>query len=283
MRKKIKDLLESVGITEFGCVRAREFSERTELMKKQVPFVSCAPNERVNPFLLMHDAKTVIVYLIPYKSDDNRTNLSDYAKGEDYHKVAKRISKAVLDMLESEGYEGIAFCDNGVLDDRYLAYLAGLGFYGRNGLLINDSYGSYTFIGYIITNCELSEDMCVNTGCMNCGLCEKSCPGGAISSSGIDYTKCVSYITQKKGELSGDEIEILKKSGYVWGCDICQSVCPHNKSVKFTDISSFKTNIVPNLLTENLSNREFLHKYNNRAFTWRGAEIIRRNIAIIEN
>jgi len=282
MKEKIINTLKSLGITEVGFVRAGVFSQRYDIMQKKVPFVSSNAEERINPFLIMEDAKTIIVYLIPYKTDDKRSNLSSYAKGEDYHIVAKRISDMIADELLAGGYKAVSYCDNGVLDDRYLAYLAGLGFYGRNGLLINDTYGTYTFIGYIITDCEFEENKPIDKMCMDCGLCSKNCPGGAIGKDGIDFNRCASYLTQKKGELTNEETEIIKKSGYVWGCDICQDVCPHNASAKSSPIDAFSHENIEKLSIGELSNKEFLHKYKNRAFTWRGAGIIRRNIAIME-
>lgn len=282
MREKIIKTLKDLGITEVGFVRAKVFSERLDVMKKQVPFVGATADERINPFLIMEEAKTVIVYLLPYKTDGEKTNLSLYAKGEDYHEVACQISNKIISQLEDNGYSGKSFCDNGVLDDRYLAYLAGLGFYGRNALLINDVYGTYTFIGYIITDCDMPADKPIDKMCMECGLCEASCPGGAISKDGIDYARCASYLTQKKGELTDDEEGIIKKSGYIWGCDICQEVCPHNRGIKSTSIDAFIHNTISELSDEKLSNKEFMHKYKNRAFAWRGAGIIRRNIEIME-
>ena len=268
------------GVSEWGAVKARVFSEHIKECEKNVPFVSAAPDERINPFYIMENAQSIIVYLIPYKTGGERTNLSEYAKGRDYHIVSEKISKAVCEYLNSLGFETKFFCDNGVLDDRYIAYLAGLGVYGKNGLLINKKYGSYTFIGYIITDCKVQRGTRQKGSCAKCGRCIQSCPGRAISESGICYEKCASYITQKKGELSSEEADILKKSGYVWGCDICQEVCPHNASAECTKIEDFTNNLILSLENEGLSNRKFMNKYKERAFSWRGAGVVQRNLDI---
>lgn len=283
MRKQIREALLRCGISEWGIVRARIYRERLELMKCPVPFVSADAEQRINPFNIMEDAKSIIVFLIPYKSNSKRTNLSDYAKGADYHIIADKICADVVSVLNEYGFDGAGFCDNGMLDDRYLAYLAGLGFYGKNGLIINRRFGTYTFIGYVITNCFLKEDVPLDDKCFGCGLCIENCPGHAIGSKGIDYESCVSYITQKKGELSDKEKTAVKKSGYVWGCDICQEVCPHNINAEHTVINEFLCNTVESLEHEPLSNKEFMNKYKSRAFSWRGAGIIRRNIKISES
>lgn len=283
MKNNIGKTLKKFGITEWGMVNARIYDERIEVMRCSVPFVKAGAEERINPFLIMENAKSIIVFLIPYKADGKRTNLSCYAKGIDYHIIADKICSEVIKMLEEYGFCGVGFCDNGVLDDRYLAYLAGLGFYGKNGLIINKRFGTYTFIGYVITDCPLEEDKPLNDTCKGCDACIKSCPGDAISERGINYSSCVSYITQKKGELSEEEKSIVRKSGYVWGCDICQETCPHNMAAEQTTIDEFLCNKIEYLKHETLTNKEFMHKYKSRAFAWRGAGVIRRNIEISEN
>ncbi len=283
MIDKIKKLFSELGISEVGFVQARVFSERQELLKKEVPFVGDDVQARINPFLIMENARSIIVYLLPYKTSSVRTNLSAYARGEDYHSVASRIGDAVACLLSECGFSGKAFSDNGILDDRYLAYLAGLGFYGKNGLIINEKYGTYTFIGYIVTDVKLGYNSPIERGCIGCGACVSSCPGVAISDGEIDFLRCASYLTQKKGELTAPEADIIKKSGYVWGCDICQDVCPHNEGVKNSEISYFCDNLVDEVNELDMSNKEFLHKYRNRAFTWRGAGVLRRNVDIMKN
>ncbi len=283
MEKQIEEVLKSCGVTEWGAVGARVFDERLELMRCLVPFMNATAEERINPFLIMENARSVIVFLIPYKTGGKRTNLSEYAKGEDYHTVADKICAAVINKLEESGFSGRGFCDNGVLDDRYLAYLAGLGFYGKNGLIINKRFGTYTFIGYVITDCPVKKGVPLTDICVGCDECMKHCPGGAILKNGMNYGSCVSYITQKKGELNKSEKAAVKKSGYVWGCDICQEVCPHNKGIEYTAINEFLCNKIEYLEHETLTNKEFMHKYKSRAFAWRGAGVIRRNLEISES
>ena len=136
------------------------------------------------------------------------------------------------------------FCDTGLCIDRKLALNASLGFLGKNSMLINEKYGSYFFISYALLHEDL--DKTKNTAqkmCIGCNKCIKSCPGGAIKDGGkININKCISHITQKKGELYLKEKSLIKKGGLAFGCDICQDVCPHNKDIEKTKIDLFLKN-----------------------------------------
>lgn len=101
----------------------------------------------------------------------------------------------------------------------------------------------------------------------------------------MDAKKCLSYITQKKGELSDDEKNIIKENKIIFGCDMCQKVCPHNKNVEMTNIEEFKNDLIEKLDLDEInriSNKEFKRRYYNRAFSWRGKGIIKRNLEILE-
>jgi epoxyqueuosine reductase QueG len=174
------------------------------------------------------------------------------------------------------------FADIGPSVDRLLAYRAGLGFYGKNKMLINPDFGSYFFIGYILCDIELESDASIERECDGCGKCIKACPGSALDDS-FCIEKCASHISQKKGELTQEEIEILKKSSLIFGCDICQRVCPHN-NITPRPMAEFTEDIISSLSKsdlEGLSNKEFMNKYKDRAFSWRGKKVLERNIDIL--
>ena len=270
------------GANAVGILRAREFLELEEILKKrgEVSLVETDIKKRTNPFLMMNDAKSIIVCLFSYGVSD-KGRISAYAQGLDYHIVIKKRLEGVSDKLSENGFKSMMFCDNGPMSDRLLASLCGLGFFGKNGMLINEKLGSYFFIAYILTDCELAEDKPKeNTGCIGCNRCIEACPGGALSEAfGFDENRCVSFLTQKKGVLSQEQSEIIKKSGYIWGCDICQRVCPHNKVIEAQIIEEFKTGLITDLkMDEGISNREFAKKFSNRAFSWRGKSVLKRNI-----
>ena len=237
---------------------------------------------RVNPLITYPWAKSIIVCLFPYYTgEDIGANVSKYAKIPDYHKVAKNKLNQICDFInEKQNARLECFADTGVLHDRYLAYLAGLGFFGLNTCLINEKYGSFFFIGYIITDLELSPDKPLEKECMKCKKCVDICPGCAIDETfNINVRKCVSYITQLK-KLTQEQIRILKNQNMVYGCDKCQDICPYNQNPVCTPIKEFHEKCEPVLIKEtlqNMSNKEFLKKYGEFAFSWRGKGTILKN------
>lgn len=252
MKNKIKEFIKTLGINEVGI---------TDL-----------------------NGKTAIVCLFPYFSGYEEGNLSVYCYSTDYHIITKEklnlICRFLLSKTNATYAEG--FADIGPEVDKNLAYASGLGFYGKNTLLINTRLGSYFFIGYVLTDLELEHDEPLNQTCLSCGKCINSCPGNALK-DGFNTPRCASAINQKKGELKQWEIEIMRASGYAFGCDICQKVCPHNQNPP-APMAEFLENRIFNLtrdMFEGLSNKEFKAKYGSYAFSWRGKNILLRNIEIL--
>ncbi len=281
MKKYIMEKAKENGACAAGVVRARKFTELREVLEKRGRVSLCEEDieKRIDPFLLMPEAKSIIVCLFFYKN--NRENrISQYAQGIDYHEVLINRLGAVCTEIEKKGFYAKAFADNSPLCERYLAYLSGSGFFGKNGMLINPEYGSFVFIGCILTDCELEEDSPLKSPyCMGCGRCIEACPGKALGENfEFSEEKCASFLTQKKGELSFSEENIIKKSGYIWGCDLCQRVCPYNYTEKTTNIQEFFTDLISeNEISSELSNREFKREYKKRAFSWRGKAVLERN------
>lgn len=285
MIDRLRERAKGLNISDFGIVRARVFDDLClDLRTKNTSdFVNSNPEIRCNPFLIMPDAKSVIVCLFSYYNSECG-NISSYAMGKDYHLVVKNLLENFSKPLLEEGFNCLYFCDSWDLNDRYLAVKAGLGFIGKNHMFISPEYGSFVFIGAILTDCELEESEPCRRVCLNCGECIKKCAGGALDKNGgFNEKKCVSYITQKKGELSEEESDAVKKSGMIWGCDICQRVCPFNKDVPFTKIKELKNDNIKDLyIDENMSAREFKRQYSDRAFSWRGIKPILRNQNILK-
>ena len=286
MKSNIKNALKEIGACCSGVVRARIFDDFLPIISKRGKVSLCESDiqKRINPFLTYPFAKSIVVCLFSYNTG-KKCLISEYALGEDYHTVIKKRLSSVLEILKVNGYEAECFVDNSPLSDRHLAYLAGLGFFGMNGMLINEEFGSKVFIAGIVTDCELEEDKPVeNSICAKCRKCIEICPGGAIGDDfGFDENKCVSFLTQKKGELSEQEEKIIKESGYIWGCDICQNVCPYNYSIKYTNIHEFMHNDNDiEKITEDMSNKEFKKIFGNRAYAWRGKSVLIRNMDIFK-
>ncbi len=225
------------------------------------------------------DYERCIVALFPYFCGyEEDSNLSIYTHGEDYHIVIRDILNSVARSLGIKNFS--VHADTGPEIDRLLALKAGLCFRGRNSMCINDKYGSYFFIGYIVCDAPLPLDKPFLRECNMCLKCVTSCPGGALK-DGFCIEKCLSHITQKKGELTENELEKLKKHPLVFGCDICQKVCPHNEDICHTNIERFKENTITSLSLEDIegiSNTQFKEKYKDRAFAWRGKNVILRNL-----
>ena len=225
----------------------------------------------------------LICEAFPYFCGREEGNVSLYARGEDYHKtVIKRLSERCGELKKEYPENSFApYADVSPFPEVIAAVYAGLGVLGENGLLITPEYGSFVFIGIIATDLyekggrELKK-------CEGCGKCIEACPSGALSQNGFCIDKCVSELTQRKGELSPSQQALIKNSPTVWGCDVCQLVCPHNADVLKTDIEEFSSDVIKDLSVDdiNMSNRAFREKYKDRAFSWRGVAPLLRNFEI---
>lgn len=232
--------------------------------------------------------RSAIVCLFPYHVPySGTTNLARYTWATDYHLVVTDYLQRLVDELSSTNPSELfsIHCDTSPLADRYMAYLAGLGFYGKNKCFINPIWGSYIVIGTVLTTLEFEPNTPMADTCMGCNRCITSCLGQCLDGNEFNYVTCKSYLTQKKGDLTNDEQSIIKKSPLVFGCDVCQEVCPYNKDLPTTPIVEFQS-IEPYVDIEELesiSNKEFKAKYGHRAFSWRGKKILIRNNKYIDS
>ena len=231
--------------------------------------------------------KSAIVCLFPYYVEHSGpSNLSRYTWATDYHLVINEYLKKLIEKLQkiNASAQFSIHCDTSPLADRYMAYLAGLGFYGKNNCFISPKWGSYVVIGTILTTLELEPNTPLDQSCMGCNRCITACLGQCLGHDEFKYDTCKSYLTQKKGELTNEEETIIGKTPLVFGCDVCQEVCPHNQGIPTTPIPEFQQ-VEPYIdinELETLTNKEFKAKYGNRAFSWRGKKILMRNQNIIE-
>lgn len=240
---------------------------RFSLLKNDL--IPCRAEQRIP-----ENAQSVITVLFPYnlgeKAYENR-NISRYAVPEDYHKIClsylEKIKKEFEEKHTDEVFE--CFCDNSPVKEVRAAALSSLGVIGKNGLLINKKYGSYVFIGEIVTTARLKYTESEIESCLECGKCEKACESGGIKNK----SECLSAITQQKGEIENKYKSLIRKSGVIWGCDICQEVCPMNENKALTKIPEFTKNTVFNIDADTC--------LENRAFEWRGKSVIKRNSDIL--
>ena len=293
-KEELKDFCKSIGLDCVGIAGVDCYNDLEKVIKHRLlngyvtgmeePVIE----KRINPKETMENVKSIIVCAFPYYIGNfKESNLSKYCYGEDYHIFAKDMLQQICNYISSkiDNFEYKIFADNGPLVDRYLAYLSGIGYFGINNNIITDKYGSYVFIGYILSNYEFKKDRPLEKTCIKCGKCVKYCPGNALLGNyEMNPKRCLSYITQKKGELEDEEEKVLRENRKVFGCDICQDVCPHNKNIPITNIERFKDDIIlklDNKEIDEISNKEFKRRYGNRAFSWRGKNVIKRNIDII--
>jgi len=271
------------------------------LLKNGIEFCAAVPLKSckiIKDYLLtkngFDDGACVVTMLIPYRTESLPENLSVYASVLDYHGFVKELSDK-LDEYVKEKYplgHFKLFADHSPIDEVHAACISGLGFIGDNGLLINETYSSFVFLAECITDLspqEIGMEFSLNQGisqCIHCGACAKACPAGCIKKAeDVDDFKskslCLSAITQKKGELSEDEISMMLENNTVWGCDICQNACPYTKNAKFSCIDYFKRYAICTLTSDDLNNMSD-EEFSARPFSWRGRQTILRNLRLYE-
>lgn len=285
----LQEICKELNIYEFG-VASWPLPENAKSIlyeSSPCPFTAANVEERLLGTSLF-TPKSAIVCLFPYYVEHkDPSNLSRYTWATDYHLVINEYLKKLIEKLQiiNTDAQFSIHCDTSPLADRYMAYLAGLGFYGKNNCFISPKWGSYVVIGTILTTLELEPHTPLTQSCMGCNRCITACLGQCLGHDEFKFDTCKSYLTQKKGELTSEEEHIIAKTPLVFGCDVCQEVCPHNKDISTTPIPEFQS-VEPYIdidELDSLTNKEFKAKYGHRAFSWRGKKILMRNQEIIES
>jgi len=246
----------SCGISKAGFLEEEAPRLENWLNKNQHGEMAYMENhfdKRLNPTLLVDDAKSVISLLLNYYPSEAQNSesykISKYAYGQDYHFVIKEKLKELLFTIQTEIGEvsGRAFVDSAPVLDKAWAAKSGLGWIGKNSNLITQKVGSFYFIAELIVDLELDYDYATTDHCGTCTACIDSCPTEAIVSPYVvDGSKCISYFTiELKDNLP---LEMKGKfDDWAFGCDVCQDVCPWNKFSKPHSEPLFNAN--PNLLS----------------------------------
>lgn len=191
--------------------------------------------KRLDPRLLVDGARSIISvalnYYPPVKLPGKVPQFAYYAYGKDYHDVMRDKLRQLFEWIKerSPDVSGRSFSDSAPVLERFWAARAGIGFLGKNTLLIIPGKGSYYFLGELIINLELEYDQPISENCGECTRCLRSCPTGAIEQPyWLNARKCISYLTiENKGEIPPDFIPKLRNN--IFGCDICQKACPWNR------------------------------------------------------
>ncbi len=261
MLNTIKEILNNEGINRIGVIDITE----------------C---EIINARLLPKDAQSVIMFSIPYRSAKQFANdgFSEYARTYDYHKFSKDLFDNIINSIKDKTQHNFyGFCDHSPINEKLAAAKCGLGVIGKNSLFIDGVYGSFVFLGTLISNAPFKTELHTIKHCIGCNKCMLACPTNAISDTqGIDRNKCLSGISQKK-KKNEDEKALLKKHNIIWGCDICQIICPYNENAKISPIAYFKKT-----RTENMDKAFILSltddEFNNYAFSYRGRQTVLDNM-----
>jgi epoxyqueuosine reductase len=251
---RIKETAEELGFAACGIAKAGHLEAESHIFKDwlnkeyhaSMAYMNRNIEKRLNPKILNEWAASVIMVLFNYYPGENdqptsKYKFSKYAYGQDYHHVIKEKLKGIVDAMEDEIGEISArvFVDSAPVLEKAWARKSGLGWIGKNGCLINKKMGSFFFLGTIITDIELDYNTIESKDhCGSCTHCIDACPNNAIVAPGIvDAGKCISYLSiEHKGELTKTD----QLHSWIFGCDICQDVCPWNRFSIATEEPAFK-------------------------------------------
>lgn len=300
LKQEVIDYAHSIGIDSIGFTTADPFDE---LKKKLEDYHSKGyasgfeENDielRTVPKLSLPSARSIIAIAVGYPNKlkgapksvrgDRRGMFARASWGQDYHTIMRnRLDKLSLFLKEKvPDVEIKSMVDTGVLSDRSVAERAGLGFAGKNGFIINEELGTWSYLGEILVSIPFKPDDPVIDSCGDCNICVDRCPTGALVGNGqLNSQKCISFLTQTKGYLK-DEYR-YKIGNRLYGCDTCQQVCPRNRGIntEHDDIilepEVLKPRLVPLL---KMSNKEFKNTYGHLAGAWRGKKPIQRNAIV---
>lgn len=301
LKKEIIAYSKTIGIDKIGFASPSTFEEmkvrlyRQQELRYQSGFEEKDIEKRTEPSLIFDKPKSIISIALAYpskmgskvssKKGERRGIFSRASWGTDYHTVLRDRLKKLEEYIALKFPEARfkSMVDTGELVDRAVAERAGIGWSGKNCSIITPEFGSYVYLGEMITNIPFEPDHPMEDRCGSCNKCVDVCPTGALVQGGqLNAQKCIAFVTQTKGFLAEEFRE--KLGNRLYGCDTCQTVCPENKGKDF----HFHTEMEPNpeiakpLLKPllSISNREFKEKFGHVSGSWRGKKPIQRNAII---
>ncbi len=300
-QKAIESGFDLAGITDVSPIDAQQVDFFTTWLRSgfagRMDYMHRNLNKRFNPAELLDKAQSVIVVGLNYKPPKQKTTSSpqkiptgkivSYAQYEDYHCFIEKQLRELIDSIKSTLGQEIRFkicVDSSPLAERALAVRAGLGFIGKNHMLINPKLGCQIFLGEIITNLKLSPDKPISQNCSNCNICIEACPTGALRPDGqFDANKCINYLTiEYKGEIPPEHSK--KIDNRLFGCEECILACPYQKDAQACKNKQFK--FFPERASIELmeileiSNESFEAKFPDSPIKRTGLERLRRNALI---
>lgn len=288
----------AIGVDKIGFTTAAPFTELKNRLRRQQElgyqsgFEESDIEKRTEPLQLLNEAESIVSIAVAYpsrmqnapigKKGARRGIFCRASWGVDYHTAIRERLKLLSTWLE-ERVEGVrieSMVDTGALVDRAVAERAGIGWSGKNCSIITPEFGSYVYLGELITNVPFSPDKPMEDECGECRLCLDVCPTGALIQGGqLDAQRCIAFLTQTKGTLPDEFRNHI--GNRLYGCDTCQTVCPKNKGKinwihdEFIPDPELAKPLLTPLLT--ISNREFKAKFGHVSGSWRGKKPIQRN------
>jgi epoxyqueuosine reductase len=298
LKQEIIEYSKQIGIDKIGFASASVFEELKMRLRQQQElgyqsgFEEPDIEKRTNPQLLLPGAKSIIAIALAYPSkmknaprstkEERRGIFCRASWGQDYHMILRDRLNKLEDFIRSKVPDAQlkSMVDTGELSDRAVAERAGIGWSGKNCSIITPEFGSFVYLGEMITNIPFPPDTPLEDRCGTCNKCVEACPTGALVQGGqLNAQKCIAFLTQTKGFLP-DEYR-TKIGNRLYGCDTCQIVCPENKGKDFhlhpemePDPEIVKPKLKPLL---HMSNKEFKEKFGSISGSWRGKKPIQRN------
>lgn len=301
LKQEIIEYSKKIGIDKIGFTTANTFDEmknrliRQQELQYQSGFEEKDIEKRVNPALLMDEPRSIISIALAYPSKMNVRVVSIKGErrgifcraswGEDYHHILRDrlqlLEEFIKDLVPDAKCKSMV--DTGELVDRAVAERAGIGWSGKNCSIITPEFGSYVYLGEMITSIPFEPDQPMEDRCGTCNKCIEACPTGALVQGGqLNAQRCIAFLTQTKGFLPEEFRE--KLGNRLYGCDSCQTACPENKGKNFNFHEEMEPDpeIVKPLLKPllQISNRDFKERFGPISGSWRGKKPIQRNAIV---
>ena len=257
LRKLVDMTAREAGFDLVAVTAAEDFAQDRDIALRRIAdglmdglswFTEQRVRRGASPGRLLPGARSIISLGWSYRTEEDREpasghgQIARYARGRDYHRVMKRrMRRMTLELQNRLGQEFAArwYVDDGPMLDRAAAARAGLGWFGKNGNILNPTHGSWILLGQLITDLPLVPDTPLNKTCGQCARCIPACPTDAIVAPYVvDNRRCISYLTIEHQEGIPRELR-ARMGNWVFGCDICQEVCPVNRKARATEDPNF--------------------------------------------
>lgn len=304
IKQNIINMAQQLGFSSVGFSRADEMELESERLKLwlakgnqgEMKYLERYEDLRTDPRKLHPGTKTIISLSFNYYNPDvisseDQPKIAMYAYGEDYHKVLKKKLKELSAQIKAEINPDVNirfFTDSAPILEREWARRSGIGWVGKNTMIIHPRHGSYFFLAELLIDLEIEPDVAIKDHCGTCTRCIDACPTDAIAQDGyvMDGSKCISYLTIELRDGKIDDSFKEKMEGWAFGCDICQQVCPWNKFSEPHSEEAFKPNSELINLTEidwlEMEEGEFNEKFSKSPIKRTGLIGMKRNVGFLK-